>query len=175
MSYVRDTRLARARQRRQRRSLAIVAVAVVLVITGLAFALFYMTSFSIPPTAATSCAVSTQAPAPQTVFVLNIYNASSDTGRAKRIATAMKSRDFHIGVVSNDPYGENLKGVGQIRYGPVGTRYAKDYIKQYTPGGQLIQDGRTDTSVDLVLGEQAPAIGILSQALVSLPVDCSTR
>ncbi|TWE10089.1 LytR C-terminal domain-containing protein [Rudaeicoccus suwonensis] len=172
MSYVRDTGLGRARQRRHRRSTIVVVLAAVLVVVGLVLAVSYITTRSNGASAAT-CQTSTQT-LPQGSFVLNVYNASSDTGRAKRIALAMDSRGFDVGVVSNDPYGESLSGVGQVRFGPAGAAYAKKYVAQYMPGAQLMQDGRTGTSVDLVLGEQAPNITAVTQSPIAESTTCSS-
>lgn len=172
MSYVREDGLAHARRRRKRRSIIVLVVTVVLVFGAFAYALGYMSS-SDPsdPSATSSCAVTTTAP-PQSIFVLNVYNSSSDTGMANRTATAMESHGFNIGTISNDPYKEDIAGVGQIRFGPKGKQNAVDYVKKYLPGAKLVQDGRTDDSVDLVLGEQAPTIKSAPPTTVTPPPGC---
>lgn len=174
MSYVREDGLAHARRRRKRRSIIVLLVAVVLVFGAFAYAWGYMkTSGKANPTASSSCAV-TSTPPPQSIFVLNVYNASSDTGVAKRTSTAMQSHGFNVGTVSNDPYKESIDGVGQIRFGPKGKKNATEYVKKYLPGATMVQDGRTDDSVDLVLGNQAPAIKSAPPTTVAPPPGCST-
>ncbi|NNG38114.1 LytR C-terminal domain-containing protein [Flexivirga sp. ID2601S] len=172
MSYVRDNGLARARKRRQRRSIAIVIVAAVLVTVGFVYAIAYMNrSKPVDPTAASCVLPTSQAPA-QASFVLNVYNASTDTGRAKTSGAAMKSQGFNVGVISNDPYKLSLKGIGQIRFGPKGKSNAEEFVSKMLPGAELMQDGRTDDSVDLVLGNQAPTIPSQAASPVSLPPGC---
>ena len=172
MSYVREDGLAHARRRRQRRSIIILIITVVLVFGAFAYAWGYISSSGSPdPSASSSCAVTTTA-APQSIFILNVYNASSDTGMANRTAIAMQSRGFNVGTISNDPYKESLSGVGQIRFGPKGKKNAVEFVKKYLPGASLVQDGRTDDSVDLVLGDDAPAIKSAPPTTVTPPPGC---
>ncbi|RNI20650.1 LytR C-terminal domain-containing protein [Flexivirga caeni] len=174
MSYVREDGLAHARRRRQRRSIIVLVVAVLLLFGALFYALAFMRkSTESSPSASSSCAVTTTAP-PQSIFTLNVYNASSDSGVAKRTAAALQTHGFTIGTVSNDPYKESLSGVGQIRFGPKGKKDATTYVEKYLHGATLVQDGRTDDSVDVVLGDEAPTIKSAPPAKVSLPPGCST-
>lgn len=174
MSYVRGDGLAHSRRRRRRRAILVLLVTVLVVFGAFAYALGYIkTSNKATPTASSSCDV-TSTPPPQSIFVLNVYNASSDTGVAKRTSFAMQSHGFNIGTVSNDPYREKISGVGQIRFGPNGKKNATDFVKKYLPGAQLVQDGRTDDSVDMVLGNQAPAIKTAPPTTVSLPPGCAS-
>ena len=157
MSYVRENGLERARRRRQRRSAAILLSALLIVVVGFLFSWQYInraTGSDANPNP--SCSTTTQ-PA-QSLFTLNVYNASSDSGLAKKTATAMTTRGFTVGAISNDPYGESLSGAGQVRYGPQGKEYARKYVEKLMPGATMEQDGRTDDSVDIVLGDDAPTI-----------------
>jgi len=174
VSYVREDGLAHARRRKKRRSIIVLIIAVLLVFGAFAYALGYInTSGESTPAASSSCAVTSTAP-PQSIFILNVYNASSDSGVANRTATAMQSRGFNIGAISNDPYKESIDGVGQIRFGPKGKKNATEYVKKYLPGGKLVQDGRTDDSVDLVLGENAPVIKSVPPTTVAPPPGCDS-
>lgn len=171
MSYVREDGLAQARRRRKRRSIIVLIIAAALVVGAFAYALGYINTSGSSDPAASSCAVTTTSP-PQSIFVLNVYNASSDTGVANRTATAMESHGFNIGTISNDPYKESLSGAGQIRFGPKGKKNAVEFVKKYLPGAQLVQDGRTDDSVDLVLGDDAPVIKSAPPTTVTPPPGC---
>lgn len=152
----------------------VIAVAVALVLGAFLYAVSYMNRHSqAAPTPSSSCDV-TPTPPPQSVFVLNVYNASPDSGQAKDTSIAMTSHGFRIGTVSNDPYKEHLTGAGQIRFGPKGKKNATEYVKKYLPGATMVQDGRTDDSVDLVLGNQAPAIKSAPPTTVAPPPGCST-
>ncbi|TWP33970.1 LytR C-terminal domain-containing protein [Leekyejoonella antrihumi] len=158
MSYSRDNGLDRARQRRRRRATAIAALVAIVVFAGFAYAVSYFAGWvpgSRPPAPPASCTV-TPPPPPQAAVVLNVYNASGDTGQATDVANAMTSRNFNVGVVSNDPYQESLDGVGQIRFGPAGKAFAEKYVKPLVPGATMVEDGRTDSSVDLALGKAFP-------------------
>lgn len=136
----------------------VIAVAVAMVVGAFLYAVTYMDSHGqAAPTPSSSCDV-TPTPPPQSVFVLNIYNASPDSGHAKDTGIAMTSHGFRIGTVSNDPYKEHLADAGQIRFGPKGKKNAIDYVKKYAPDAKLVEDGRTDDSVDLVLGDNSTPV-----------------
>ncbi|HWC22155.1 MAG TPA: LytR C-terminal domain-containing protein [Flexivirga sp.] len=173
MSYVRgDGGLAEARRRKHRRSMIVIAVAVAMVLGAFLYAVTYMDRHGeAAPTASSSCDV-TPTPPPQSIFVLNVYNAS-DRSQAKQTGIAMKSHGFNVGTVSNDPYKERLKGIGQIRFGPNGKKNATEFVKKYLPGAQLVEDGRTDDSVDVVLGDAAPAIQSAPPTTSTPPPGCS--
>lgn len=173
MSYVReDGGLARARRRRQQRAIAVIIIAALLVFGAFAYAVSYMNRQSgSASTPASSCDV-TSAPPPQSVFVLNIYNASTDSGQAKDTGFAMRSHGFRVGAVSNDPYKEKLDGVGQIRFGPKGKQNATEYVEKYAPNMKLVEDGRTDDSVDLVLGNQFQPVPSAPPTTEAAPAGC---
>lgn len=173
MSYVRgDGGLAQARRRKHRRALIVILVAAALVFGAFLYAVNYMNkSSNADPAPSSSCDV-TPTPPPQSVFVLNIYNASSDSGQAKDTGIAMTSHGFRVGSVSNDPYKESLDGVGQLRFGPKGKKNATEYVKKYAPDAQLVEDGRTDDSVDLVLGDSAPTVTSAPPTIATPPPGC---
>lgn len=156
MSHPYDTGRSLARRRRRQRSTAIAGAVAVVVFGGAAYSIFYFTD-SMPGSADASptCTV-TAPPPPQQAAPLNVYNASGEKGQAGSIAEAMQSRDFDVAAVSNDPYKEKLRGVGQIRFGPDGKAFATKYVKPIAPKATMVEDGRTDSSVDLVLGKDFP-------------------
>lgn len=95
-------------------------------------------------------------PDPAQVTV-NVYNATDRAGLAKRTADELKARGFGIGTVANDPLGATIAGVGEIRYGVDGEDNAL-LLKLYVPGAKLVADDRTDTTVDLALGQKFKAV-----------------
>lgn len=95
-------------------------------------------------------------PEPATVTV-NVYNATDRSGLARTTADELKARKFGIGAVANDPLGKSIPGVAEIRYGTQGADNAK-LLRFYAPKAKLVQDKRTDATVDLVLGEQWKAV-----------------
>jgi LytR cell envelope-related transcriptional attenuator len=95
-------------------------------------------------------------PEPATVTV-NVYNATDRSGLARTTADELKAREFGIGAVANDPLGKSIAGVAEIRYGVDGADNAK-LLRYYAPKAKLVQDKRTDATVDLVLGEKWKAV-----------------
>lgn len=170
------TGLERARRRRERRALALILGALVVVGVGVTYAAAYVAGIapgSQPEAPPASCQVTVPAP-PQSTFTLNVYNASKDQGVAKRTAAALRTRDFSVGSVSNDPYGEKLDDVGELRFGAAGAAYAKQYVLPLFSGARLQQDGRTGTSVDVVLGADAPTVTEGTPTPTpTLPADCA--
>ncbi|MDQ2850499.1 MAG: LytR C-terminal domain-containing protein [Actinomycetota bacterium] len=142
-----------ARRRRQVRATIVLALAALLVTVGLLFAIRNINApGALPSGSATStCAAKAL---PQAGFTLNIYNASGPSGSASSVATQFATGGFKIGTVSNDPYKQKIDGVAQIRYGKGGEAFAKQYVERAVPGAQLSPDGRTDNSVDVVIGKQ---------------------
>lgn len=171
------TGLERARRRRERRAMALILGALILVGVGVTYAAAYVAGIapgSQPDPPPASCVATSVPPPPQLAFTLNVYNATKDQGVAKRTAAALRSRDFAVGTVSNDPYGEKLSGVGELRFGAAGASYAKQYVLPLFSGATLQQDGRTGNSVDVVLGAEAPEVSDGTPTPTpTLPADCA--
>lgn len=89
-------------------------------------------------------------PKPGTVSI-NVYNATTRSGLARRTATTMTGRGFTVGKVANDPLGKTVTGVAELRHGPTGAQNAA-LLAYYFPGATLVTDTRADASVDVVLG-----------------------
>lgn len=157
--------------------MALILGALILVGVGVTYAAAYVAGVapgSQPDPPPASCVATSVPPPPQSVFTLNVYNATTDQGVAKRTAAALRSRDFSVGTVSNDPYGEKLSDVGEIRFGAAGAADAKRYVLTLFPGATLQQDGRTGTSVDIVLGSAAPEVTEGTPTPTpTLPADCA--
>ena len=158
MSYVRDNGLARARRRRERRSIAILIFCGLLVLGGVAFATAFMART--PKTTSAACpGGSASAHVPETKkFITNVYNAGGQKGAAGNAAEALRTHDFSVGVVGNDPYRKKIDGVGEVRFGPDGKANAERYVSKYAPGANLVEDGRDGSTIDVVVGPTFPTI-----------------
>ena len=154
MSYVRDNGLARARRRRERRSMAILIFSALLVLAAIVFAMTSMRGSS--KSSASNCPSQT-VPATKK-FVLNVYNAGGAKGSAGQAADALRTHDFNVGVVGNDPYKKKIDGAGEVRFGPEGKQAATTYVAKYAKGAKLVQDGRDGNTVDVIVGPQFPKI-----------------
>lgn len=81
----------------------------------------------------------------------NVYNATDRTGLAATTAEELQRRGFVIGTIDNDPLGKAVSGVAEIRHGPSGESAAK-LMAFYLPGAVLVDDGRSDATIDTALG-----------------------
>jgi hypothetical protein len=84
-------------------------------------------------------------------FTLNVYNSTQRQGLAAHTAAELKQRGFAIGQVTNDPLKSNLAVAAQVR-GAKSQSAELHEVAAEVPGAQIQTDGRTDPSVDLVLG-----------------------
>ncbi len=151
-----DTGRALARRRHRQRSAIIAGVVAIVVFGGAGYSMAYVAGWAGGTPKPTPSCTHSAPPPPQHAVHLNVYNASGEKGQASTVAEAMASRGFDLAVVSNDPYKEKLDGVGQIRFGPAGRKFAEKYVKPLAPKAKMVEDGRTGTSVDLALGKAFP-------------------
>lgn len=89
-------------------------------------------------------------PAPKAVKV-RVYNGTDQLGLANQVRDKLRKRGFQVIAVGNDPQEEPISVSAQIRYGTTGAG-AAELLQASVPGSQIIDDARTDSSVDLVLG-----------------------
>jgi hypothetical protein len=113
------------------------------------------------PTAPAPCVTTTVVPGvalPKPGQVTsNVYNSTNRAGLAKRTAADLGSRGFKISRVANDPLGRTVAGVAEIRYGTAGLANAQ-LMRYYIVGAVLVQDARTDATIDVVLGQKFKAV-----------------
>lgn len=104
-----------------------------------------------PP--ASPVATSTAVPQPQAVTV-NVYNATATSGLAARTADELRQRGFVIGKVGNAPTALDKKvtASAQVISGPAGMG-AATLVGAQVAGATTTTDGRTDASVDFVIGD----------------------
>ena len=102
---------------------------------------------------AAACSSASAAPAsldPSTV-TLRVLNASDQAGKAGEVATTLQSRGFVVSEIANDSSGNEVTGVGELRFGPRGKSTA-EFMQLYLPGATLRPDTRATAVVDVVLG-----------------------
>jgi hypothetical protein len=103
-------------------------------------------------TATVLCPVVPVVPAPKPQQIaLNVYNATDEQGRATVVAKALHKRDFVVKTVANDPTYSSVPGPAEVRFGTAG-KAAAAVVAGQVKGAKLVEDTRTDRSVDLVIG-----------------------
>jgi hypothetical protein len=88
---------------------------------------------------------------PQDVAV-NVYNGGAKTGSAQATADQLKKRGFAIGKVANEPNGEKVAGVA-VRGNSTAAAEVRLVAGQLAQKAAIVQDGRTDHSVDVIVGK----------------------
>lgn len=89
---------------------------------------------------------------------VNVLNSTDRSGLAGDTAATLNKRGFQVLKVANDPLQKDVAGVAQIRHGPQGIDEAKR-VQRVVEGASLVDDARTDASVDLVLGATFTKVG----------------
>lgn len=109
--------------------------------------------------------------------VLNVYNGGAKAGSAQRVADALKKRGFNISKIANEPKGDKIDVVS-IRGASETAPEMLLVAGQLNQKALLIGDGRTDHTVDLVIGagfgsvklKGIPSVTVAPNANVCLPV-----
>lgn len=104
------------------------------------------------PTASTKRLPPLRKPLPAQVVDVNVYNTSDRSGLAVATADALSACNFHVLDFGNDPLDADASVPASIRYGRTGLTSAQT-LQLYVPAAQLIDDKRTNSTVDLVLGQ----------------------
>jgi hypothetical protein len=145
--------------RRARRRRALITLAVVALLLFFAFWYaysYYRASDARVATPRTPACTPTATLSPAQVKV-NVYNATSRSGLAARTAVEVRKRGFRVATVANDPLDREVTGTAEVRYGRAGTPSSVLVIK-LVKGARAVPDQRTDSSVDLVLGDRFRAL-----------------
>lgn len=95
------------------------------------------------------------APAKLADTKVRVLNASGQGGQAADVAGALRDLGFNQPIAANDPIyaGTRLTCQGQIRFGQAGQAAAAS-VWLVAPCVELLQDQRSDDSVDLALGTE---------------------
>ncbi|MEO6881917.1 MAG: envelope integrity protein Cei [Mycobacteriaceae bacterium] len=96
------------------------------------------------------------APAPPGSFVMRVLNANGQRGQAGLVSAELIKTYGFAGAEpasANDAlfYNQNMRCVGQIRFGPQGRAQART-MHLMVPCAELVQDTRQDNGVELSLG-----------------------
>lgn len=89
---------------------------------------------------------------------VNVLNSTDIRGIANNTAAVLRERGFKISLVGNDKLGVDIPEVAQIRAARADMPEVRLLI-QHIPGAVIVADGRTDSTVDLVIGEAFVALG----------------
>lgn len=95
-----------------------------------------------------ACPAATFDYTPNEQITLNVFNSTSRPGLARAVADELLGRKFAVGAVANTEAG--YRGVAAVVSGAAGQSAAFS-VQRNVPGSDYFQDGRTDTSVDLIL------------------------
>ncbi|HWD80547.1 MAG TPA: LytR C-terminal domain-containing protein [Kribbella sp.] len=109
--------------------------------------------------------------------VLNVYNGGARAGSAGRVADVLKKRGFNIDKVANEPKGDKTDVVA-LRGASTTAPEMLLVAGQLNQRAQLIADGRTDHTVDLVIGagfgsvrlKGIPSVAVPAGTTVCLPI-----
>ena len=109
--------------------------------------------------------------------VLNVYNGGAKAGSAQRVADALQKRGFNISKIANEPKGDKIDVVS-LRGASETAPEMLLVAGQLNQKAVLIADGRTDHTVDLVIGagfgsvklKGIPSVTVAAGATVCLPV-----
>jgi hypothetical protein len=98
---------------------------------------------------------------------INVYNAAHIAGLARRTGADLATDGFVVLTKTNDPLGKTLTDVGEIRFGTPGAKSAA-LLLAYVHGARLVNDGRTDGTVDFAVGKAYVALSTPAQVLAAL-------
>lgn len=109
--------------------------------------------------------------------VLNVYNGGARAGSAGRVADALKQRGFNIDKIANEPKGDKVDVVA-LRGAAANAPEMLLVAGQLNQKAVMIADGRTDHTVDLVIGagfgsvklKGIPSVTVAPGSTVCLPV-----
>ena len=157
VTYIVESGASSSRRARRRRALITLGVVSLMLFFAFWYAYSYYRAGDHQRTAAKPvCTTATAAPRPADVTV-NVYNATTRDGLAKKTAAEVRKRGFLVATVSNDPLQKKVTGTAEVRYGPSGKKDAA-LVLQLVKGAKGVQDARNDSSVDLVLGARYKAL-----------------
>ncbi len=100
--------------------------------------------------------------------VVNVYNAGARSGTAAATAELLKRRGFLIGKVANEPNGEKV-GALAVKGAAANAAEVKLVAGQTTQKPPVVADGRTDHSVDLLLGPKFTTLNPHAIRFVTVP------
>jgi hypothetical protein len=152
------------RRRRHRRTALTLTVVALFMLGTFTYAAAYYQGWvgnrAAAPSPPASLSCQTVAPAQlltPTAVTINVYNATDRSGLAASVAKSLRTQGFKVAIVANDPLGKSIGGVGEVRRGRRGAAGASLAAARLS-GAKVVRDGRTDDTVDLVLGNKFTAL-----------------
>ena len=106
------------------------------------------------------------APAPRAVRV-NVYNSTTRSGLAARVAALLRARGFVVVKVANDPLRRHVTGVAELRHSDRGVAPART-VAAHVGAVVDVPDSRKDATVDVVVGSGFVALRTPAQAAAAL-------
>jgi hypothetical protein len=171
VDYLHESAGSIYRRRRRRRMIVTMSCVTVLLFATVVYAASYVQGWvgaqTAKAVASTSCngVASAQVLTPRGVTI-NVFNSTDRTGLAASAARGLQKQGFKIATIDNDPLGKTVLGVGEIRYGTSGLEGA-NLSALRLPGATLVQDGRMDASVDVVLGKTFKVVRVPAKIAIA--------
>ncbi len=153
MSYIVESGASSSRRAKRRRALITLLIVALMLFFAFWYAYsYYQASDERRAIARPTC---TQAAAPLVPadVTVNVYNATDRAGLAAQSATDVRKRGFRVSTVANDPLQRKVAIAAEVRFGTSGAPGSK-LVLRLVKGSKAVKDSRTDSSVDLVLGEK---------------------
>ncbi len=155
---IRALRASKSARRERRQTLTFLVFFALILLLGILALTAYYQKIDLPlgsgrPTPLPTCpsvAATVQAPGETSV---NVFNASNRNGLALNVARELQKRGFVVPRdPANDPQKTKMTAMAVIRHGPTGLLAAQTVATVAAGEVQLVQDDRTGSDVDLVLG-----------------------
>jgi len=155
VDYLRESGVTIYRRRRRRRAIATMTFVALVLIGTVLYAASYVQGWvgTPPPKSVVNVNCNPDPTLRPREVTLNVYNATGRTGLAAKAATKLERAGFNVDTVDNDPLGRTILTVGEIRVGPTGAAGAI-LVSKRLAGFKVVQDGRADATVDVVLGKK---------------------
>lgn len=168
---VEPERARRAYRGRQRRRLALLVTLPGLIIgtvsVGGAYSAGLLTRDSAPV-----CPPVIVAAPERASFPIHVQNSNETKGQGGEVAKELTDRGFLVKGVANAPDGVYVKRAALIYHGPQGRDQAL-LVAQQIPGAGLWNDGRSGTSVELVIGYGFTGMSYVEPPPPPLPAEIS--
>lgn len=153
MGYVRTAGMSTAARRARRRTALVITGLLAVLLVALFFSLAFMQGwFGLGSDEDPDQIVATQEPTPAIdpadVSVI-VFNGTGEPGLAGRAGEALTALGFSVDGIDN---GSPVEGAGVLTHGPEGLENAEFLKEEIGQDLTLVEDGRSDTSVDLTLG-----------------------
>ena len=153
MSYIVESGASSSRRSRRRRALITLGLVALMLFFAFWYAYSYYQESDDRRAAARPTCTTTAAPLTPKDVTVNVYNATQRAGLAAKTATDVRKRGFRVSTVANDPLQRKVAAAAEVRFGPSGAPGSK-LVLGLVKGAKVVKDSRTDSSVDLVIGEK---------------------